>query len=117
MHHKASHAIASTYAFVGVEDLHIRGMVRNKRLSLAISDLGLGEFLRQIVYKSEWFGGTTQKVGRFFASSKTCNDCGVINSDLVLADRTWTCKGCGCSQQRDWNAAKNIEQEALRLIA
>ncbi len=114
--HKASHKIASTYAFVGVENLHIKGMVKNRRLSLAISDVGLGEFIRQIEYKSAAFGGQVVKVGRFYASSKTCNDCGYINRTLELKDRTWTCLGCGVINQRDWNAAKNIEQEALWLV-
>lgn len=114
--HKASRKISSTYAFVGVEDLHIKGMVKNRRLSFAISDVGLGEFIRQIEYKSAAFGGQVVKVGRFYASSKTCNDCGYINKELVLSDRKWTCQGCGVINQRDWNAAKNIEQEALRLV-
>ncbi len=114
-HHKASHAIASTYAFIGVEDLHVKGMVKNRRLSLAISDVGLGEFIRQIEYKAEAFGGTVVKVGRFFASSKTCSDCGYVNGKLTLSDRKWTCVGCGVIHQRDWNAATNIKQEALRI--
>lgn len=113
--HKASNAISSTYAFVGVEDLHIKGMVKNRRLSLSISDVGLGEFIRQIEYKSAAFGGQVVRVGRFYASSKTCNDCGCVNQSLVLSDRKWTCQGCGVIHQRDWNAAKNIEKEALRL--
>jgi len=114
-HHKASYQIASTYQFVGLEDLHVKGMVKNRKLALAISDVGLGEFIRQIEYKSDWFGGRTVKVGRFYASSKTCNDCGYINQALTLSDRTWTCQECGTIHDRDWNAAKNIEQEALRL--
>jgi putative transposase len=115
--HKASHKIASTYAFVGVENLNIKGMVKNRRLSLAISDVGLGEFIRQIEYKSAAFGGQVVKVGRFYASSKTCSDCGYINQSLTLSNRTWVCQGCGTIHQRDWNAAKNIEQEALRLVS
>ena len=115
--HKASHDIASTYAFIGLEDLHVKGMVRNRRLSLAISDVGLGEFIRQIAYKSDWYGGTTVKVGRFYASSKTCSDCGCVNGKLLLSDRKWTCMGCGTIHDRDWNAAINIEQEALRIGA
>ncbi len=114
-HHKASHAIAATYAFIGVEDLHVKGMVKNHKLALSLSDVGLGEFIRQIEYKSDWFGGRMVKVGRFYASSKTCNDCGYINQELTLSDRTWTCLDCGIIHDRDWNAAKNIEQEALRL--
>ena len=113
--HKASHKIASTYAFVGMEDLHVKGMIRNRRLSLAIADVGLSEFIRQIEYKSAAFGGQVVKVGRFYASSKTCSDCGYVNQSLVLSDRKWVCRCCGTIHQRDWNAAKNIEQEALRL--
>jgi len=113
--HKASHKIASTYAFIGVEDLHVKGMVKNRRLSLSVSDVGLGEFIRQIAYKSAAFGGQVVKVGRFYASSKTCSDCGHIHQELTLSDRTWTCHGCGTSHDRDWNAAKNIEQEAHRV--
>lgn len=115
--HKASFQIASTYAFIGTEDLHVKGMVKNRRLSLSVSDVGLGEFIRQIEYKSDAFGGRVVKVGRFFASSKTCNDCGYINQELELKDRTWTCQGCGIIHDRDWNAAKNIEQEALRIVS
>jgi putative transposase len=116
-HHKASHAIASTYAFIGVEDLHVKGMVKNRRLALALSDVGLGEFINKIEYKSKAFGGRVVRVGRFYASSKTCSDCGYVNQSLTLSDRTWTCTSCGTIHDRDWNAAKNIEQEALRLIA
>jgi len=115
--HKASHVIASTYAFIGVEDLHVKGMVKNRRLALAVSDVSLSEFIRQIEYKSKAFGGQVVRVGRFYASSKTCNECGHIHQTLTLADRKWTCQGCGTIHDRDWNAAKNIEQEALRLAA
>ena len=115
MLHKASHQIASTYALIGIENLNVADMVKNRRLSLAISDVGLGEFLRQIEYKSEFFGSKVVRVGRFFASSKTCSDCGHINQDLELSHRKWACEGCGVIHQRDWNAAKNIEQEAIRL--
>lgn len=115
--HKASNKIASNYSLIGVEDLHVKGMVKNRRLSLAISDVGLGDFIRMIEYKSRAFGGQVVKVGRFFASSKTCSDCGHVNKELTLSDRKWTCQGCGTIHDRDWNAAKNIEFEALRLSA
>jgi len=115
--HKASHEIASTYAFIGVEDLNVKGMGKNRRLSLSVSDIGLGEFIRQIEYKSHAFGGRVVGVGRFYASSKTCSDCGHINRELEFKDRTWLCQGCGTIHDRDWNAAKNIEQEALRLAS
>ena len=117
MLHKASHQIASTYALIGIEDLNVAGMVKNRRLSLAISDVGFGEFLCQIEYKSEFFGSRVARVGRFFASSKTCSDCGYVNQELELSHRKWSCEGCGVIHQRDWNAAKNIEQEAIRLTS
>lgn len=113
--HKMTTEIAKTYRLIGMEDLNVKGMGRNRRLALSIADAAFGEVGRQLQYKKEWFGGTVQKVGRFYASSKTCNDCGHINRDLQLSDRKWTCVGCGTIHDRDWNASKNIEQEALRL--
>lgn len=92
-------------------------MVKNRRLALAVSDVGLGEFIRQLAYKSKAFGGQVVRVGRFYASSKTCSACGYLHQTLTLSDRKWTCQGCGTIYDRDWNAAKNIEQEALRLVA
>lgn len=114
--HKMTTAIAGKYQTIGLADLNIKGMLRNHRLALSLSDASLGEIKRQMVYKSEQCGGITQKVGRFFASSKLCNECGCINHALMLADRTWTCQNCGTVHDRDWNASRNIEDEALRLI-
>jgi putative transposase len=108
-------SIAKTYRLVGMEDLNVKGMSRNRRLALSISDASLGEIVRQQVYKSEASGGLVVKVGRFFASSKLCSDCGEINQSLTLSDRTWVCTGCGTKHDRDWNASKNIEKEARRL--
>lgn len=115
--HKMTTQIASTYRNVGMEDLNLKGMGRNRRLALSVADASMGEIGRQLAYKKKWFGGILQKVGRFYASSKTCNDCGHVNRDLKISDRTWTCAGCGVVNQRDWNASKNIEDEASRLIA
>jgi IS605 OrfB family transposase len=77
MHHQASHAIASTYALIGVEDLHIKGIVKSRRLALPLSEVGPGQFLRQIEYKATAYGGRVVQVGRFYASSKSCNACGL----------------------------------------
>ena len=111
--HKMTTEIAQDYRIVIVEDLNVKGMLRNRRLALSLSDASLGEILRQLGYKAD----RRVKVGRFFASSKTCSDCGFINQALVLSDRQWICQGCGSLHERDWNAAKNIETEGLRLIA
>ena len=113
--HKLTTEVGQTYALIGVEDLSVKRMVRNRKLALSIADAGMGEVLRQFAYKADTFGSRIVKVGRFYASSKTCHDCGHVNQALTLSDRRWTCQGCGVVHERDWNAAKNIEQEALRL--
>jgi len=94
---------------------NLKGMLKNRHLALAVTDAAMGEVLCQLAYKSVWFGSSVQKVGRLFASSKTCSACGYVHHNLALSDRTWVCAGCGTRHQRDWNAAKNIEAEALRL--
>ncbi len=113
--HKMTTKIAKTYSFVGVEDLNVAGMVGNRKLSLSISDAAFGEIVRQLEYKKKLYGGSIQKIGRFYPSSKTCGDCGAINKDLKLSDRSWVCSSCGTIHDRDANASENIEKEALRL--
>jgi len=114
---KMTTTIAATYHTIGVEDLHVKGMMRNRRLALSIADTSMGDVVRQLTYKAAQYGGHVIKVGRFFASSKICSNCGHVNTSLTLADRTWTCTGCGVTHDRDWNASKNIEAEALRLVS
>ncbi|MHA1216271.1 MAG: RNA-guided endonuclease InsQ/TnpB family protein [Candidatus Thorarchaeota archaeon] len=114
--HKMTTEIARTYRVIGVEDLNVAGMLRNRRLALSISDAGFGEIRRQLLYKSRWYGGELMEISRFFPSSRLCRFCGCINSDLTLADRTWTCD-CGAVLDRDKNAALNIERQALKMVA
>ena len=111
--HKLTTQIANTYAIVVVEDLNVKGMSRNRKLALSLADAAMGEVLRQLAYKAQ----RVVKVGRFYASSKTCSDCGHVNQNLKLSDRRWVCVGCGVLHERDWNASKNILQEGLRLAA
>jgi putative transposase len=91
-----------------IEDLNVVGMLKNRNLSQAISDVSFGEFVRQLTYKCSWYGVNLIKIGRFDPSSKRCSDCGEIKKDLALADREWTCQ-CGSIHDRDFNAAKNIK--------
>jgi len=114
--HKMTTEIAQTYQIIGVEDLNVAGMLRNHRLALSIADAGFGEIKRQLVYKSEWYGGTLVEIDRFFPSSRLCRFCGCINGELTLTDRVWTCD-CGAVLDRDQNAALNIERQALKLVA
>ena len=114
--HKMTTEIAQKYQIVGVEDLNVAGMLRNHRLALSIADASFGEIQRQLRYKAEWYGGKLVEIDRFFPSSKLCRFCGCINDNLTLADREWVCD-CGAVLDRDLNAAINIENKALRILA
>lgn len=105
--HKLTTAIVKQFDTIVLEDLNIKGMVQNKNLSRAISDVGWGEFERQIAYKCEWYGNNFLQIGRFEPSSKICSSCGKHKGDLKLSERSWTCV-CGITHDRDLNAALNI---------
>ena len=92
-----------------VESLAVKNMIKNHKLSQAISDVSWSEFLRMMEYKCEWSGKTLIKIDRFFPSSKTCFDCKSINENLTLSGRTWACENCGVTHDRDINASKNIK--------
>jgi putative transposase len=115
--HKATTALAEHYGFIGVEGLHVKGMMQNHALALALGDAAFGMFGRFLSTKVAARGGKVQPVGRFYPSSKTCSACGCLKQDLSLADRTFVCDTCGFTLDRDWNAAINILNEALRLSA
>jgi len=112
--HKVSTDIVTRFDTICLEDLNIQGMIKNKNLSLAISEIGWYEFITMLKYKAEWNGKNIIQIGRFEPSSKICSDCGEINNDLTLSVRKWTCKGCGSTHDRDMNAAKNIKNFGLR---
>lgn len=114
--HKASIALVRDYDVICLEDLNVKGMVKNRKLSKAISDASWGEFIRMLEYKAAWNDKLVVKVGRFFPSSRTCNECGWINQDLELSDREWVCAN-GHTLNRDLNAAKNILQEGMNQIS
>jgi putative transposase len=111
--HKSSRWLVDNYGFIGIEDLLVRGMVRNHCLARAISDAGWGEFRRQLEYKGTWYGTQVVAIDRFCPSSKTCSDCGYIVPELNLSIREWVCPECGAYHDRDLNAAVNIKNEAL----
>ena len=93
---------------IGIEDLNVRGMVKNRRLSRALSDVGFGEFRRQLEYKAKIFGNKLVVADRWFPSSKTCSRCGTVKESLSLAERTFVCGHCGAVKDRDENAAVNL---------
>ncbi|GHO48302.1 hypothetical protein KSX_64650 [Ktedonospora formicarum] len=91
-----------------LEDLHIAGMLKNRRLARAIADVGMYEFKRQILYKAEQAGVKVVLASRWEPSSKTCSCCGWVNEALTLSDRVFACLECGSILDRDANAARNL---------
>ncbi|MEZ7820692.1 MAG: RNA-guided endonuclease TnpB family protein, partial [Patescibacteria group bacterium] len=91
-----------------IEDLNVKGMMKNRKLSKHIGDAGWGMFFQFLRYKSDWYGNNILTIGRFEPSSKTCSKCGYIKHDLKLKDREWTCPICDEHHDRDVNAAINI---------
>jgi putative transposase len=110
--HKLTTRLAKTFKVIGIEDLNVRGMVRNRCLARAVSDGGFHEFRRQLTYKAQWYGARVVVADRFYPSSKTCSCCGVIKETLALSQRTFTCDDCGFEAGRDHNAALNLARLA-----
>jgi putative transposase len=115
MLHQLSSELARTKRVIVLEDLHVRGMQRNKHLALSIGDAGMGELRRQLAYKSEWYGSTLVFADRFYPSSKLCSGCGTITDTLSLSERVYECDVCGLSLDRDENAAINLRRLAEKL--
>ena len=111
--HKTTTAIAKQYDTAIVENLNISGMLKNRKLSQSIADLGLGRFYTLLEYKMQEKGGNYIEIGRFEPSSRLCT-CGTINKDLKLSDRVWTCQSCGEHHERDLLAANNIKRFGLK---
>lgn len=106
--HKLTTTLAKTKLVIVVEDLSVRGMIRNRRLARSISDAGWHEFRRMLDYKTKWYGSELRVIGRFQPSSRTCSACNAYHQTLTLADRTLVCHECGHTEHRDLNAARNI---------
>jgi putative transposase len=106
---KAATMIASNYSVVCIEDLNVAGMMKNRHLARSVGDAALGEFRRQLEYKTARTGAVLRVVDRWFPSSKTCSNCGTVKAKLSLSERTFNCDDCGASMGRDLNAAINIE--------
>ncbi|NJP05728.1 MAG: IS200/IS605 family element transposase accessory protein TnpB [Chloroflexaceae bacterium] len=122
--HKATATLVQTKAksaeqvptVVVIEDLHVTGMVKNRRLARAISDAGFGEFRRQLTYKAAQRGIDIVVADRFYPSSKTFHACGAVNHDLTLDQREWECPTCGAALDRDLNAAQNLAALATNNV-
>jgi putative transposase len=115
--HKLSTRMVRENQVICVESLAVKNMVKNHCLAKAISDVGWREFVRQLEYKSQWYGRTLVKIDRFFPSSKTCHACKHVLDSLTLDIREWVCPECGVVHDRDTNAALNILAEGLSVAA
>ncbi|MBW4680489.1 MAG: transposase [Microcoleus vaginatus WJT46-NPBG5] len=116
-HHKLSRKLVNENQVIIVETLAVKNMVKNHNLAKAISDCGWSEFTRQLEYKAQKNGKTYLEINRFFPSSKTCHVCLHQVDSLSLEIRSWTCSNCKTHHDRDVNAAINIRDEGLRVLA
>ena len=115
--HRTSAQLVRDHDVIAIEDLNVKGMVRNRSLAKAISDCGWGEFRRQLEYKAASAGRHLIVIDRWYPSSKTCSACGHLLASLSLETRTWQCPSCGTRHDRDINAAKNILAAGLAVTA
>ncbi len=108
--HKITTELARTYDVICIEDLAVKNMMRNRKLSRSIADASWSEFRHQLDYKTTWYGKRLLVVDRYTPTSKTCStpNCEGKNEKLALSDREWVCTVCGTLHDRDLNAAKNI---------
>ena len=114
--HQVSNTLINENQVICMEDLNVKGMLRNHKLAESIQEMNFGEFKRILEYKANWYNRKIVYVDRFYPSSKTCHNCGYINKQLKLSDRQWVCPQCGEIIERDYNAALNILDEGLRII-
>jgi len=115
--HKLTTRLCRENQAVAVEDLNVRGMLANARLSRAIIDVGFYELRRQLQYKAARYGTHIVLADRWYPSSKLCSGCGTRNGGLAPGERTWTCAGCGAQHDRDVNAAINLQRLATGALA
>ncbi len=106
--HTLTTSLVQRFGTVVIEDLHVKGMVRNHHLARAISDMGFGMFRQMLTYKAERAGVRLVVADRWFPSSKTCSQCGGVQKALPLRNRVFHCEDCGFVGDRDLNAALNL---------
>ena len=110
---KLSARLAKEFGYIGIESLRVAGLLKNRHLSQALQDSALSKLLARITYKASWYGRTLVAADTFYPSSKTCSDCGSVNANLTLKDKSWACPSCGVIHDRDKNAARNLYKLAL----
>lgn len=115
--HKLSINIIKNHDVIAIEDLNVKGMVKNRKLAKSISDSSWSAFTTMLAYKAQWYGKQLVKIDRWYPSSKTCSGCGHVltKGNLPLSVRSWQCPNCFQQNDRDINASINILNEGLKL--
>lgn len=114
--HKLSKRIIGDNQAVIVEDLKVKGLLKNGKLSKHVADASWRRFIFYLEYKTKFYGRELIKVNQFYPSSKLCCACGYKNENLKLSDRKWKCPECGVEHDRDYNAALNLLKEGMKII-
>ncbi|QYH12702.1 IS200/IS605 family element transposase accessory protein TnpB [Campylobacter jejuni] len=114
--HKISDEITNLYDFIAVENLNIKGLIKNKHLSKSIANASWGKFINLLTYKAENKGKTLMQIDKFFPSSQICSNCGSNTGKKPLHIRSFTCPNCNTKHHRDLNASINIRNYALGII-
>ena len=116
--HKITYTLThdSQVRTICMENLNVKGMIRNHHLAQSVADASFGMFLTMLEYKCKWYGVNFVKIDRFAPSSKTCGKCGYVYKGLKLSDRSWICPDCGMLHDRDYNAACNIKEFGLKAL-
>jgi len=114
--HQITNLLLDENQVIAMENLNVKGMMKNHCLARSIQELSLNRFKNMLIYKADWYGRYVVEIDRWFPSSKLCNVCGYKKDDLTLKDREWICPTCGTNHDRDFNAAINIENEGNRLL-
>lgn len=117
--HKLTTILVRHYAYFGIENLNIQGMMKNHRLARAISDVSFYEFKRMLTYKAEYYKKVVVEADAFYPSSKQCFVCKNKKEKLTLSQRVYKCENCGSILDRDYNASLNLQslvQEKVGLV-
>jgi putative transposase len=114
--HYVTNSLLNDNQVIVMEDLNVKGMMKNHKLAKSIQELSLNRFKEILKYKSEWSGRSVVEINRWFPSSKLCSSCGFKYDKLTLSEREWTCPTCGTHHNRDHNASINIKNEGLRIL-